>query len=75
MDGQDPSLLTHLELRVLTSRPQEMQGVGGCWIVASLNWTGWNTSAHSMAGGKFGRWGVARGGGINGGLVHACSSF
>lgn len=30
MDGQDPSLLTHLELRVLTSRPQEMQGVGGC---------------------------------------------
>lgn len=30
MDGQDPALLVHPELRVQTSRPQEMKGVGGC---------------------------------------------
>lgn len=30
VDGQDPALLTHPELRVQTSRSQEMQGVGGC---------------------------------------------
>lgn len=30
VDGEDPSLLTHPELRGQTSRSQEMEGVGGC---------------------------------------------